>query len=150
MKILEELHNKPVIPVGLLPPQVKERDDKESWVSIKTWLDNQNKGTVVYIALGTELIPSRDQLNELALGLELSGVLFFLALRMPARSGESYSVVLPDGFDERIKGRGIVWKSWAPQLKILSHDSVGACLTHCGWSSIIEGLIFGHKALPFL
>ncbi|KAL2504497.1 UDP-glycosyltransferase 91C1 [Abeliophyllum distichum] len=47
LKLLEELHHKQVIPLGLMPPQVKEEDNNESWVSIKTWLDNQNKGTVV-------------------------------------------------------------------------------------------------------
>ncbi|CAI9763471.1 unnamed protein product [Fraxinus pennsylvanica] len=151
LKLLEELYHKPVIPVGLMPPQVEE-DDSQSWVSIKTWLDNQNKDSVVYVALGSEVTPSQDQLNELALGLELSGVSFFWVLRKPSGSGESYSVVLPDGFEERVKGRGMVWKSWAPQLKILSHESVGAFLTHCGWSSFIEGLIFGLPliALPFL
>ncbi|KAL2504487.1 UDP-glycosyltransferase 91A1 [Abeliophyllum distichum] len=151
LKLLEELHHRPVIPLGLMPPQVEENDN-ESWVSIKTWLDNQNKGEVVYVALGSELTPSQDQLNELALGLELSGVPFFWALRKPSGLEESYSVILPDGFEERIKGQGMVWKSWAPQLMILSHDSVGAFLTHCGWSSFIEGLSFGHPliALPFL
>ncbi|XP_022880689.1 putative UDP-rhamnose:rhamnosyltransferase 1 [Olea europaea var. sylvestris] len=151
LKLLEELYHRPVVPLGLMPPRVGE-DESQSWVSIKTWLDNQNKRTVVYVALGSEVTPSQDQLNELALGLELSGVPFFWALRKPSGSGESYSVVLPDGFEERIQGRGMVWKSWAPQLKILSHDSVGAFLTHCGWSSFIEGLAFGLPliALPFL
>ncbi|KAL2527978.1 UDP-glycosyltransferase 91A1 [Forsythia ovata] len=151
LKLLEELHRKPVIPVGLMTPQVEE-DNSQSWVSIKTWLDNQNKRSVVYVALGSEVTPSEDQLNELALGLELSGVPFFWALRRPSGTVESYSVDLPDGFEERVKGRGMVWKSWAPQLKILSHDSVGAFLTHCGWSSFVEGLTFGHPliALPFL
>ncbi|KAL2527977.1 UDP-glycosyltransferase 91A1 [Forsythia ovata] len=151
LKLLEELHRKPVIPVGLMTPQVEE-DNSQSWVSIKTWLDNQNKRSVVYVALGSEVTPSQDQLNELALGLELSGVPFFWALRKPSETVESYSVDLPDGFQERVRGWGMVWKSWAPQLKILSHDSVGAFLTHCGWSSFVEGLTFGHLliALPFL
>ncbi|KAL2504496.1 UDP-glycosyltransferase 91A1 [Abeliophyllum distichum] len=151
LKLLEELHHKPVIPVGLMPPQVEE-DNSQSWVSIKTWLDNQNRRSVVYVALGSEVTPSQDQLNELALGLELSGVPFFWALRKPSGTVESYSVDLPDGFEERVKGRCMVWKSWAPQLKILSHNSVGAFLTHCGWSSFVEGLTFGHPliALPFL
>ncbi|CAA2967817.1 UDP-rhamnose:rhamnosyltransferase 1 [Olea europaea subsp. europaea] len=150
LKLLEELHKRPVIPVGLMPPQVEE-DNSQSWVSIKAWLDDQNELSVVYVALGSEVSPSQDQLHELALGLELSGVPFFWALRKPSGFGESYEVVLPVGFEERVKGRGMVWKSWAPQLKILSHDSVGAFLTHCGWSSFIEGLIFGHPliALPF-
>ncbi|KAL2504494.1 UDP-glycosyltransferase 91A1 [Abeliophyllum distichum] len=151
LKLLEELHHKPVIPVGLMPPQVEE-DKSQSWVSIRTWLDNQSKSSVVYVALGSEVTPSQEQLNELALGLELSGVPFFWALRKPSGTVESYSVDLPDGFEERVKGRGMVWKGWAPQLKILSHDSVVAFLTHCGWSSFVEGLTFGHPliALPFL
>ncbi|KAL2527975.1 UDP-glycosyltransferase 91A1 [Forsythia ovata] len=116
------------------------------------WLKVLEELRLVYVALGSEVTSSQDQLNELALGLELSGVPFFWALRKPSGTVESYSVDLPDGFEERVKGRGMVWKSWAPQLKILSHDSVGGFLTHCGWSSFVEGLTFGHPliALPFL
>uniref|UniRef100_A0A2N9GT36 UDP-glycosyltransferases domain-containing protein n=1 Tax=Fagus sylvatica TaxID=28930 RepID=A0A2N9GT36_FAGSY len=74
---------------------------------------------------------------------------FFWALRK--RSG-SVAVELPEGFVERTKNRGVVWTDWAPQLRILAHESVGGFLSHCGWSSVIEALEFGRALimLPFL
>ncbi|XP_074580720.1 putative UDP-rhamnose:rhamnosyltransferase 1 [Curcuma longa] len=38
---------------------------------------------------------------------------------------------------------GLVIEGWVPQLEILRHNSVGAFLTHCGYSSVIEALQFG-------
>ncbi|KAL7612502.1 hypothetical protein Lser_V15G06939 [Lactuca serriola] len=155
LTLLEELHHLPVIPVGLMPPTTSadvgdEKDD--TWLTIKNWLDGHQKGHVVYVALGSEVMLSKTDVSELALGLELSGLPFIWAFRKPAGSTESDSVELPDGFLERIRNRGMVWTSWVPQLQILSHDSVGGFLTHCGWSSIVEGLMLGHPLimLPFL
>ncbi|XP_059650913.1 putative UDP-rhamnose:rhamnosyltransferase 1 [Cornus florida] len=153
LNLLREIHQKPVIPVGLMPPSVQDRGEEinEAWVSISELLGKQKEGSVVYVALGSEVTLSQQQLTELALGLELSGLPFFWALRKPPGSDESDSVELPGGFEERTKDRGVVWTGWAPQLRVLGHDSVGGFLTHCGWSSIIEGLNFGLPLimLPF-
>ncbi|XP_024989592.1 UDP-glycosyltransferase 91D1-like [Cynara cardunculus var. scolymus] len=155
LTLFEDLHHLPVIPVGLMPPATAtnvgdEKDD--AWLTIKNWLDGQQKGQVVYVALGSEVMLTKTELGELALGLELSGLPFFWALRKPAGSTESETVELPEGFIERTRDRGMVWKKWVPQLEILSHVSVGGFLTHCGWGSIVEGLALGHPLimLPFL
>ncbi|KAL3527560.1 hypothetical protein ACH5RR_012216 [Cinchona calisaya] len=153
LTLLEELHHKPFIPLGLMPPaaHVSGSDQKnETWDFINSWLVAQEKGSVVYAALGSEVAVSQNDVTQLALGLELSGVPFFWALRKPAGSSELFE--LPEGYEERVKGRGIVWKGWAPQMKILSHDSVGGFLSHCGWSSTVEGIVLGLPLimLPFL
>ncbi|KAI3519000.1 hypothetical protein L1887_07960 [Cichorium endivia] len=155
LTLLEELHRLPVVPVGLMPPATPvEVGDKENdtWLTIKNWLDRQQKSHVVYVALGSEVMLSKTDVGELALGLELSGLPFLWAFRKPAGSIGSDSVELPEGFLERTGNRGMVWTSWVPQLQILSHESVGGFLTHCGWGSIVEGLMFGHPLimLPFL
>ncbi|CAN0858284.1 UDP-glycosyltransferase 91A1 [Linum grandiflorum] len=49
---------------------------------------------------------------------------------------------LPHGFEKRTAGRGVVWKGWAPQVKILGHESVGCLFCHSGWSSVVEALQF--------
>ncbi|KAJ7964793.1 UDP-glycosyltransferase [Quillaja saponaria] len=153
LNLLGELHNKPVLPVGLIPPSlqvrmVDEEDNNPVWLKIKSWLDKQGQGSVVYVAFGSQVKFTQEDLTELALGLELSGLPFLWALRKIQDS----SADLPNEFGDRIKDRGLVCREWVPQLKILEHESVGAYFTHCGGGSVLEGLNFGHVlvTLPFL
>ncbi|KAI3922126.1 hypothetical protein MKX01_005815 [Papaver californicum] len=139
--LLEKLFEKPIIPVGLLPPPSPDANDKqEEWMRMREWLDKQEKKSVVYIALGTEAALTKEETSELALGLELSNIPFFWVLRKPT---DDPSRMLPEGFEERTKGKGILCFSWAPQMRILGHPSLGGFLTHCGWSSVIEALGYG-------
>ncbi|KAF8404723.1 hypothetical protein HHK36_009612 [Tetracentron sinense] len=151
INLLHDLYKKTVIPIGLLPPLVQdvEEEGDSKWVLIKEWLDKQGRESIVYVALGSEATLSREELNELALGLEKSKLPFFWVLRKPAGSIEVESEMLPKGFEDRTSGRGIVYTGWAPQVRTLAHSSVGGFLTHCGWNSVIEGLGFG-RALVLL
>ncbi|KAJ0966268.1 hypothetical protein J5N97_027406 [Dioscorea zingiberensis] len=144
LPLLQDLYKKPVIPVGLLPPSPKTKTSTSATDEdnmILKWLDKQRPRSVVYIAFGSEVTLSIELLHELALGLEMSELHFLWALRKPV---EFVGEVLPEGFEERTRERGVVTMGWVSQLDVLGHLAVGGFLTHCGWSSVIEGLHFGH------
>ncbi|KAK9096844.1 hypothetical protein Sjap_022341 [Stephania japonica] len=159
LRLLEtDIYEKPIIPAGLLPPDVEEMEksmDEEAmakWAEISEWLDRQKQESVVYVALGTEACLTQEEINELAHGLELSELPFFWVFRKLSGLGgdqDAIDIELPSGFKERTSDRGIVWEGWAPQVNILAHPSVGGFLTHCGWNSIIEALGFGRALILF-
>ncbi|KAD7117622.1 hypothetical protein E3N88_04890 [Mikania micrantha] len=67
LNLLKKLYKKPVVPVGLLPAVVNDAGDG-CWPEMKQWLDMHPKGSVVYIAFGTETKPNQYELTQLALG----------------------------------------------------------------------------------
>ncbi|XP_022844179.1 UDP-glycosyltransferase 91A1-like [Olea europaea var. sylvestris] len=155
LQLLENIYEKPIIPVGHLPPKTTDSgsdEQNENWIEIKEWLDAKEKGSVVYVAFGSETKPNQDELIEIALGLEKSELPFFWVLRKQRGAADNEVTHLPEGFEERTKGRGVVFTSWVPQLKVLSHESVGGILCHSGLSSVVEALQFGKWIilLPFL
>ncbi|VAI38738.1 unnamed protein product [Triticum turgidum subsp. durum] len=141
----------PVVPLGLLPPSPdggRRADGINGSAEHATvrWLDAQPAGSVVYVALGSEVPLRVEQVHELALGLELAGTRFLWALRKPSGAAvhDDDADMLPPGFQERTGGQGLVTTGWVPQMSILAHAAVGGFLTHCGRNSLIEGLLFGH------
>ncbi|KAK2350967.1 cyanidin 3-O-galactoside 2''-O-xylosyltransferase FGGT1 [Trifolium repens] len=62
------------------------------------------------------------------------------ALKRP-NGFDSIEEAIPEGFNERVKGKGIVYGSWIQQQLILEHPSVGCFITHCRAASITEGLV---------
>ncbi|XP_022738607.1 UDP-glycosyltransferase 89B1-like [Durio zibethinus] len=111
---------------------------------LMAWLDARGDHSVVYVCFGSRQVLTRKQLNELAAGLEESGVNFVWCVREPKDwqvSGDHG--VIPEGFEDRVAGKGFIIKGWAPQVAILRHPAVGAFLTHCGWNSTLEGIAAG-------
>uniref|UniRef100_A0ACD6A260 Uncharacterized protein n=1 Tax=Avena sativa TaxID=4498 RepID=A0ACD6A260_AVESA len=148
--LVATLLGKPVVPLGLLPqsPDGGRRapsTDGSEHATVR-WLDAQPPGSVVYVAMGSEVPLRVEQVHELALGLELAGTRFLWALRKPSGVGGGTDV-LPPGFQERTRGHGLVNMGWVPQMNILAHAAVGGFLTHCGLNSLVEGLLFGHPLI---
>ncbi|KAL1205790.1 UDP-glycosyltransferase 72D1 [Cardamine amara subsp. amara] len=137
----------PVYPIG---PIVRTKRLVEKPNSIFEWLDKQRERSVMYVCLGSSGTLLFEQTMKLARGLELSGKRFVWVLRKPASylgvsssDDEQVSTSLPEGFLDRTRDVGLVVTQWAPQVKILSHGSIGGFLSHCGWSSVLESLTKG-------
>ncbi|OMO79697.1 UDP-glucuronosyl/UDP-glucosyltransferase [Corchorus capsularis] len=143
----------PIYPVG---PLVRTSSSSSTHGSNNClrWLNEQPDGSVVYVSFGSGGTLSSQQMNELAMGLEMSGQRFIWVVKSPndkAKNATYFGVdsvddpihFLPNGFLERTKGVGLVVPSWAPQVEILSHGSTGGFITHCGWNSTLEAIVHG-------
>lgn len=150
IRALQELGNGKIrlYPVGPITQKGSSNEADESDKCLR-WLDKQPPCSVLYVSFGSGGTLSQDQTNELALGLELSCQRFLWVLRAPSNSSSAAYLetinedplhFLPSGFLERTKDKGLVVPSWAPQVQVLSHNSVGGFLSHCGWNSILESV----------
>lgn len=106
------------------------------------WLDSMKPGSVTFVSFGSLASTIPQQLMELGLGLEASKKPFVWVIK----AGDKFPQVdewLAQGFEERVKDRGLIIRGWAPQVLILWHKAVGCFMTHCGWNSTIEGICAG-------
>ncbi|XP_010671587.2 UDP-glycosyltransferase 88B1 [Beta vulgaris subsp. vulgaris] len=132
---------------------VKNKDEDKHKHECLKWLDSQPSKSVVYLGFGSRGVFSKEQLWEIAFGLEKSGVRFLWVVRAPPSKskGDAFSnqdepnfdTILPYGFLDRIRDRGHVAKSWVPQIAVLGHESVGGFVSHCGWNSTLEAVDTG-------
>ncbi|RCV16847.1 hypothetical protein SETIT_3G171300v2 [Setaria italica] len=144
----------PVYPIG--PLIVKGQDATaaggEQRHACLAWLDSQPERSVVFLCFGSLGAVSAAQLKEIARGLESSGHRFLWVVRSPpddpskfflSRPEPNLDALLPEGFLERTKDRGMVVKMWTPQVEVLRHAATGAFVTHCGWNSVLEAASAG-------
>ncbi|XP_010446338.1 PREDICTED: UDP-glycosyltransferase 79B6-like [Camelina sativa] len=121
----------------MLPEPDNSKPLEDQWMQ---WLSRFEPGSVVYCALGSQIILEKDQFQELCLGMELTGLPFLVAVK-PPKGSSTIQEALPNGFEERVKGRGVVWGRWVQQPLILAHPSIGCFVSHCGFGSMWEGLV---------
>lgn len=106
------------------------------------WLDKQAPSSVLYVAFGSIVSMDPAKFWELAMGLEACHVPLLWVIR-PDFVKSDVASIMPTTLLERNKLGRIYITSWAPQAMVLSHPSVGAFLTHCGWNSTLEGASMG-------
>lgn len=117
---------------------------------ICSWLDTCEDHSVVFVCFGSQAVLTNEQMQELTLGLEKSGVKFILSVKGATKGHDHGNYAsIPEGFEDRVAGRGFVIKGWAPQVSILGHKAVCAFLTHCGWNSILESIVAGVPMLAW-
>lgn len=132
---------KEVLPVGILVQEPTNVNDKN--FKFVEWLDTKEESSTVFVSFGSEYFMSREEIEEVAHGLEFSEVNFIWVIRFPEGEETKVDEVLPPGFLERIGERGMVVEGWVPQVTILRHPSIGGFVSHCGWSSVLEGMKLG-------
>ncbi|XP_027118342.1 crocetin glucosyltransferase, chloroplastic-like [Coffea arabica] len=107
------------------------------------WLESQPRSSVVYVAFGSLLMPSKHQMEEIARGLLECKRPFLWVIR--ARD---------DGEEEKLscikelEQKGLI-VPWSSQIEVLKHPSLGCFVTHCGWNSTLETITLGVPVVAF-
>ncbi|XP_020578019.1 cyanidin 3-O-rutinoside 5-O-glucosyltransferase-like [Phalaenopsis equestris] len=110
-------------------------EDEEEYME---WLDSQEDKSVVYVAFGSVHKMSKEEIEEIGKGLKESQRPYLWVIGKDRR-----------WHDMNIVGevkQGMVLK-WCKQGRVLRHKAVGCFVTHCGWNSTLEGLLYGVPAV---
>lgn len=111
-------------------------DNKNDDYTCLSWLDKQPSHCIVFLCFGSMGFFSTELLKEMAMLLKRSGAAFLWVVLIPPLEEEfrrtltvadaeaSAELFSPAGFVERTRDWGLLVKSWAPQVDVLSHDSM--------------------------
>nr|BAG71127.1 glucosyltransferase [Phytolacca americana]BAH05017.1 glucosyltransferase [Phytolacca americana] len=136
-------------PVSLCNRSTEDKAQRGKQTSIDEheclkWLNSKKKNSVIYICFGSTAHQIAPQLYEIAMALEASGQEFIWVVRNNNNNDDDDDDSwLPRGFEQRVEGKGLIIRGWAPQVLILEHEAIGAFVTHCGWNSTLEGITAG-------
>ncbi|KAK6136142.1 hypothetical protein DH2020_030115 [Rehmannia glutinosa] len=148
MDYLAELMNWEIVPLGAMVQDPNNIGDGNEVVDdddtkLIEWLGGKDERSSVFVSFGTEYFLKREEIQEIAYGLEMSNVNLIWVIRSPKGEEIRVEELLPERFLERVQGRGMIVEKWAPQAKILKQSSIGGFVSHCGWNSLMESIDFG-------
>ncbi|XP_062218024.1 gallate 1-beta-glucosyltransferase 84A24-like [Phragmites australis] len=129
----------PVVSIGPL----FETENDAGHDECTAWLDAQTTRSVVFVAFGSVLKLSRDEMADLSEGLADTGRPFLWVVRDDSRD------LLPDNALAAATSGGGRVVSWCKQRRVLSHRAVGCFVTHCGWNSTTEALVAGVPVVAY-
>ncbi|XP_058200934.1 phloretin 4'-O-glucosyltransferase-like [Rhododendron vialii] len=110
------------------------------------WLDSKPRGSVIYVAFGSTSVLAKKQSEEVARGLRDCGRPFLWVMREKGNGEKEEDDKA--SYKEELERQGII-VLWCSQVEVLSHSSVGCFVSHCGWNSSIESLVFGVPMVAF-
>nr|DAD19068.1 TPA_asm: hypothetical protein HUJ06_020531 [Nelumbo nucifera] len=139
IRAIKALSNGVCVPEAPTPPiyyigPVIAADDRNRW-----WRKLHKPRVFNEIAVGLE----EERTEVLVGGAQPTQTKTQASASQNCRRNPIWIALLPEGFLERTKDRGLVVKSWAPQTAVLKRESVGGFVTHCGWNSILEAVTAG-------
>ncbi|XP_057777429.1 UDP glycosyltransferase 9-like [Salvia miltiorrhiza] len=101
----------------------------------REWLDSMETASVVYVSFGSIASLDKEQMEELAQALIMSGFHFLWVVR------SSELDKLPPDFTSTTE-KGLIVE-WCHQPEVLAHRAVACFVTHCGWNSTLEAVANG-------
>ncbi|MCL7024766.1 hypothetical protein MKW94_028181 [Papaver nudicaule] len=125
-----------------LPDSMQDRKNEAyAWVLITPsqnsgclkWLDDQPVGSVLFVSFGSGGKPSSEQLNELALGIEMSEHRFLWVTRSPSQKAANATFFNPQSVKDPFNFLRVLRKNQKP----------GMIFTHCRWNSTHKGVVHG-------
>ncbi|XP_043724504.1 UDP-glucosyltransferase 29-like [Telopea speciosissima] len=120
------LLGKEFIPMGPLVQEPLDHDDDHFHITIE-WLKEKDRSSVIFVSFGSEYFFSKEEMEEMAQGLDLGGMDFIWVVRFPPGIQKSLSKALPQWFLDRVVDgeKGLVVEGWAPQVVGGSELGVG-------------------------
>ncbi|KAI5077675.1 hypothetical protein GOP47_0007499 [Adiantum capillus-veneris] len=141
------------IPIYAIGPLVEPLENELNTSLLKedeacmVWLDSQPCSSVLFVSFGSFAPVSLPQFEEFIAGF-LSSKQRILWVFRPNLVKDAPFTTFPEEVLSKFHGRAYV-TNWVPQVKVLSHPSVGGFLTHCGWNSTLEAISHGVPMLCF-
>ncbi|KAD5961680.1 hypothetical protein E3N88_13153 [Mikania micrantha] len=139
----------PVWAIGPINSSLNGNKNYSGREELVQFLNSKPASSVLYISFGSQNTITASQMMQLAKALDKSNKSFIWVVRPPLGFDTNAEFRadewLPENFISKIKNenRGLIVEKWAPQMEILSHESVGGFMTHCGWNSVLESLSHG-------